>query len=122
MDWPVNWLGCSHLSTAELGRLGEDEAARFLSRRHVEIIARNVLVEKGELDLIARVDGKRTAVEVRSVRRNGASSVVPLDAFDSVKAMQVRKLAAAARCRRVDLICVSFHPGGMDLHWVPEIS
>ena len=118
----MDWAACSHLSTAELGRLGEDEAARFLVRRQVEIIARNVLLEKGELDLIARVDGKQTAVEVRSVRRNEPSSVVPLDAFDLGKAVQVRKLAAAARCRRVDLICVSFHPGGIDLHWVPEIS
>lgn len=117
----MNWVRCLLLTTAELGGLGEDEAARFLARRQVEILARNVSVGKGELDLIAHIEGRRTAVEVRSVRLTEGSPVVPIDAFDPAKALQVRKLAAAAHCHRVDLISVCFHPRGIDLHWVPEI-
>ena len=40
-----------------VGQLGEDIAARFLSRKGYEVIERNVKTFVGELDLIAKKGG-----------------------------------------------------------------
>ncbi len=117
----MRWAECLRLTTAELGRLGEDLATAFLVRRQIKVISRNVKVGVGEIDLIVSAGGWRTAVEVRSIRRTHETSALAIDAFDPAKAIQVKKLARAARCRRIDLISVSFHAGGIDLHWVPEV-
>jgi putative endonuclease len=53
------------------GRLAEDLAARFLERRGLAVLARNVRCRGGELDLVCR-DGKTLVfIEVR-LRRNAA--------------------------------------------------
>jgi len=118
----MNWASCRALSTAALGCLGEEHAAAFIRGRGFDVVARNVRVGRGEIDIVARISGKRTAVEVRSIRRNPATGVVAIDAFDPEKSAQVRKLAGAARCGRVDLITVCFREEGVDVHWVPRVS
>ncbi len=113
------------LGSVNIGRLGEDIAAGFLTRQGVAIVARNLKVGRGEVDLLALVDGERTVVEVRSVTRppdrGGWPAPHPLDAFDAAKAAQVRRLAAALHCSRVDLIAIRFHSAGVDLHWVKRV-
>ena len=119
----MNWHTCRGLDTIALGRLGEDLALRFLCTRGFPILGRNVVVDPGEIDILARIDGERTAVEVRSTRsRPDATwpSSPPLAAFDPKKAQQVRRIARFSRCSRIDVITVRFHEGGIDLHWVPR--
>jgi Holliday junction resolvase-like predicted endonuclease len=83
------------------------------------LLASNVAIGGGEIDLIARVGRERSAIEVRSIRQLTAD-VFAIDAFDSAKAAQVRRLATMARCSRVDVIIVRFYENGVDLHWVPR--
>ena len=111
------------LSRRETGRAAEDLAVRFLVSRGHLVLARNVRVGRGEIDILAEIDGERAVVEVRSRwATSDPRSPDPLDAFDAAKARQVRKLAASlpARTRRVDLITVRFHRDGVDLLWLPR--
>lgn len=110
------------LSRRDTGQAAEALAAGFLERRGHLVLARNLRVGRGEIDILAEIDGERAVVEVRSRWASDARSPDPLDAFDAAKARQVRKLAAslAARAQRVDLITVRFHRGGVDLLWLPR--
>lgn len=109
------------------GRQAEAIAAHYLTRQGAIILARNVKVGRGEVDLVASIGGERTVVEVRSTAATSGKShrlptTHPLDAFDHAKAAQVRRLAGALGCPRVDLIAIRFHPGGVDLHWVKRAA
>ena len=107
------------------GAAAESLAVGFLESRGHRVLARNVAVGRGEVDILARIDGERTAVEVRSrwaVGRPGSPD--PLLAFDAAKARQVRRLAASpsVRAGRVDLIAVRFGDGGVELLWLPRVA
>lgn len=93
-------------------------ARRFLEDRGAIVEATNLRVDAGELDLIVRLDGQRVAVEVKTA----AGSSDALDAFDEAKEAQVRRLAAAARCSRVDLIGVRVSAAGAEIRWVPAVG
>ncbi len=77
-----------------------------------------VNVGRGEIDILAVIDGIRSVVEVRSVRQ-GREPVDPISAFNESKSRQVRYLAGRLGAGRVDLVTVSFSPAGVDLHWLP---
>ena len=100
-------------------------AVQFLVRHGAEIVARNVEVGRGEVDVVARVGGVMTAVEVRSLNVDPRSPTIdPVTAFDAVKAEQVRRLASLLRpaVTRVDLVAVAFTAGGVSLRWVPQAA
>ena len=91
------------------------------------VLARNVKVGGGEIDIVARVGGETAVVEVRSRWAVGREeSPDPLVAFDAAKVRQVRKLAAALpppmRTSRVDLIAVRFGNEGVELLWTPRVA
>ena len=98
--------------------MAEELAVAFLIRHQVQVLARNVIVGRGEIDVLAVIDGNRSVVEIRSVRQ-GREWIDPMSAFDVAKARQVRGLASQVGAGRVDLVTVSFSPGGVDLHWLP---
>jgi len=98
--------------------MAEDLAVAFLIRHRVRVVARNLIVGRGEVDVLALIDGIRSVVEIRSVRQ-GREWIDPINAFDGAKSRQVRRLAARVGARRVDLVTVSFSPAGVDLHWLP---
>jgi Holliday junction resolvase-like predicted endonuclease len=108
----------------DTGRLAEELAARMLVRHGAKIVARNLTVNGGEVDIVAEIEHIKTVVEVRSVttRASRLPPPHPLDAFDDAKCRQVRRLANALRCQRVDLVAVRFHNGGVDFHWVKNIG
>ncbi|HJU51846.1 MAG TPA: YraN family protein [Acidimicrobiia bacterium] len=121
----MDWAACRELSTAALGRLAEERVCRFLRTRGIAILARNVVLGSGEIDILARIGDERTLLEVRSTRTRAQAAWPPpqmLAAFDYRKAQQVRKMARMSRCRRIDVIVVRFHEGGIDLHWVPRAA
>ncbi|MDQ4129674.1 MAG: YraN family protein [Actinomycetota bacterium] len=111
-----------------LGESGEDLAAAYLQAQGYRIIARNWrLVSgelRGELDIVAALDGTLAFVEVKT--RRGASYGGPLLAVGRSKQAKVRALATAflrssirggpssrplAPAIRFDVVAVSLLPG-----------
>ena len=76
----------------ELGRTGEELAARYLSARGWTILDRNVRYREGELDIIAARAEVLAFVEVKT-RRSSAFGP-PAEAVTPRKAARIRRLAA----------------------------
>ncbi|MFB4351704.1 YraN family protein [Microbacterium sp. LS_15] len=77
----------------ELGRAGEERAARHLQDRGYEILARNWRCSQGEIDIVAATSGWLCVVEVKT--RSSAAFGHPLDAIDSRKLGRLWQLAYA---------------------------
>ena len=74
------------------GSVAEDEAARFLTRQGLDIVARNYRTRFGEIDLVARDGATLVFVEVRmrsSDRFGGAAA--------SIDGRKKNRIVAAAR-------------------------
>ena len=79
-------------ANVELGKRGEDAAARFLYRRGYDIVERNWKCAAGEADIIAR-DGEAVVfVEVKT--RTSVEKGMPSDAVDKRKREKYEKIAA----------------------------
>ena len=98
----------------ELGRRGEEAAARHLERRGYEILARGVRLLRGEIDIVARRHGTLVFVEVKA--RSGTGCGRPEESVSPSKQAQIRRLAQAFLVRhrlddapcRFDVIAVRF--------------
>jgi len=105
-------------SRQDLGRAGEVEAARFLARRGLVILERNLRSRLGEIDLLA-CDGQ-TLVFVEVKARRGSPGDPPQAAVDARKRARLGRLALGylAACRlgerscRFDVVAVSFDEAG----------
>ena len=81
------------------------------------MIARNVRVPGGELDLLA-LDGRiKVAVEVRLT--SGKDD--PIDRLDPHKREHVVRIARRAGAQRVDGLGLRIDDSGFDAHWVPGL-
>lgn len=98
-----------------MGRFGEKLSARFLQDHGLRILASNVAVDGGEIDLLADDSGTRVAVEVRTTTGHHDD---PIDAVSVSKRMQVQKLARSVRAERVDYVGVRLGTTHVDFHWV----
>ena len=87
----------------QLGRRGERAAARFLRRKRMVIVGRQVREGRGELDLIA-VDGD-TVVFVEVKTRTSHRTGHPADAVDAGKQRQLTMLALSYLHRHGLLEC-----------------
>lgn len=76
----------------ELGRQGEDLAARFLEDAGYRIVARNWRCRQGEIDIIARNADTLIFVEVKS--RSTLAFGHPFEAITTAKLVRLRGLAA----------------------------
>ena len=77
---------------AELGRWGEDLAARHLVATGAVLLDRNWRCREGELDLVARErDGTVVFCEVKT--RSGTGFGLPAEAVGPVKARRIRTVA-----------------------------
>jgi putative endonuclease len=79
------------MDRAAFGRFAEELVAATLVERGYEIVARNVRQRRGEIDLVARRDGRLWFVETKG--RKGADPRLPRRAIDARKR---RALFAAA--------------------------
>jgi len=100
-----------------LGAAGERLAAAHLDARGYQIVARNVRLPEGEIDIVARLGAATVIVEVRA--RRGTPMGDGLDSIDAAKAARLRDLArsyAAAHDLsgdlRIDVIAVDVRPDG----------
>lgn len=107
----------------QLGRVGEQMAARYLEERGLAVVARNWRPQRadvrGELDVVA-VDGPVLVVcEVKA--RRGTAAGHPLEALTPVKVARLRRLAGAFLSQatglavaevRIDAISVCWPDGG----------
>lgn len=83
-----NWL---KRKSKPLGQRGEDAAVRYLRRRGMKILDRNVRLGRNEIDIIAQ-DGDTTVfVEVRT--RATADDVAPEDTIRETKKTHLRRAA-----------------------------
>jgi putative endonuclease len=80
-------------STRERGQAVEARVAAALSAAGLEIVARNVALAGGELDLVAREADTIVFVEVRSRRADLRGT--PLETIDAVKQAKILRAATA---------------------------
>lgn len=101
-----------------LGIVGERIAEAVLRDRGLTIVARNVVVGRGEVDLIGRSRTGRVVVEVRTVRGG-----LRLDErFPHAKRRQVGALASTLGVHRVDFVAVALSSDGVDVHWLRDVA
>ncbi|MGH8911640.1 MAG: YraN family protein [Acidimicrobiia bacterium] len=97
-----------------VGEAGERLAAAVLDSHGVRVVARNVAVDGGELDLLAVDHGRRLVVEVRTITGNGD----PIEAYGPVKEAQVGRLARMIGAERVDLMAIRLKAEAAEIRWV----
>lgn len=98
-----------------VGSAGESVAGAFLARRGLKVVARNVEVDGGEIDILALDHGWKVAVEVRAI----TGPEEPLHAFGADKAGQVGRLARLVGADRVDLVAIRLTEKAAEIRWVP---
>lgn len=76
----------------DLGRRGEELAARYLTGCGYRILDRNWRCGEGELDIIAARGDEIAVVEVKT--RSGTAFGHPLEAITAAKSARLRRLAA----------------------------
>ena len=84
----------------------------------MEILDRNVVVGRGEVDLLARSGRQRVVVEVRSVR--GQLRIE--ERLPAAKLRQVASLAAQLGIHRVDFVGVAFGRESIEVHWLRDVA
>ncbi len=101
-----------------LGEVGEGLAAAHLAAKGYDIVARNVRLPEGEIDIVARQGGTTVIVEVRA--RRSAPMGDGLDSIDARKAARLRNLALSYAATdgtadelRIDVIAVDLAPDGL---------
>ena len=107
------------MDRVQTGRLGEEEAARFLEALGWTILGRNIRSGRREVDLIAQKDEILAFVEVKS--RRGSSYGHPLDAITLAKQRDIARVARdwlrgrplqAGTMIRFDAVSVLWSGGG----------
>ena len=114
------WLASRlYPDSRSLGRLGERRAARHLARNGLEVLARNVHLGGGEIDLVAREGRALVFVEVKSTSQGSWGS--GFERIDSAKRRSLRRACRAylqllpeyPSTYRLDVISVSFARGAL---------
>ena len=75
-----------------LGKWGEEQAARFLRRRRIKVVARNLRTPVGEIDIIARQGKTLIFAEVKTRRCAGYGA--PQEAVGPTKQRQILRAAS----------------------------
>lgn len=89
----------------DLGRLGEELAARYLEACGCEVVARNWRCPQGEVDIVARDDEAVILVEVKTRR---SRSALPEIAVDERKRERYRRLCLRYLAEHPDLPALRF--------------
>lgn len=100
-----------------LGNYGENLAEQFLQKKGFEILARNIRLKKGEIDIIAK-DGNTTVfieVKTRSNTNFGdpLSAITPRKFYNFQKAAQIYRKQHKIFDYRFDLIGITIGVNGI---------
>ena len=98
--------------------MGEGLARWFLEGQGLEVISTNLVVDGGEIDILAVDDETRVVVEVRSISGTGD----PINAVSPDKRRRVTQLASRVGAGRVDFVGIGIGPDAAVIHWVPGRS
>lgn len=110
----------------DLGRFGEEYAARHLIAQGFALLRRNWRSAAGEVDIVAAQDGITVLCEVKT--RRGERFGHPMEAIDS---QRLQRLAGAANCWlqdhpddvvRIDAIAIQVLPEAIELQHVAGVS
>jgi len=115
------WKRRSRTHASPLGYKGEQAAARFLRRAGHRIIARNVRLASGEVDLVALAPDRRTIVivEVKARRALASTRIPPEASVTSRKEAKLLSLTEQLVARngwtdrpiRIDVVAVTWEEG-----------
>ncbi|WP_203579644.1 YraN family protein [Microbacterium hibisci] len=86
----------------DLGRAGEDRAARYFEERGFTVLARNWRCRDGEIDLVVADRMTVAVVEVKTRRGEGFGH--PFEAIDARKRVRLWRLAVAWASAHRDLV------------------
>jgi len=109
----------------ELGRAGEDEAVRFLKRKGLRIIGRNVRVGKYEIDLIAQDGEEIVFVEVKTCKNDKWN--YPEDKVNYKKRKNLKRAGNRYLLRyfpktkyyRFDIVAITWEPN-ISVYWIKD--
>lgn len=79
------------MRTIETGKIGEEEAVKFLKKNKYKIVERNFRTKFGEIDIIAKKGKKVVFIEVKT--RKTISFGYPEEAVDERKLNKIKKVA-----------------------------
>ena len=79
------------MKTIETGKIGEDEAVKFLKKNKYKIIERNFRTKFGEIDIIAKKGKEIFFIEVKT--RKTISFGYPEESVDERKLNKIKKVA-----------------------------
>ncbi len=89
------------------------------------MVARNLSVGRGEIDLLVRFGGRHVAVEVKTVGR-WAVADSPIERMSAAKLAQVRRLANCLSPRYgsvgVDFVGVAVAEAGVVVNWRRNVA
>lgn len=112
------------MDTRALGRLGEDEAARHLTRLGFDVVDRNYRCSLGEIDLVLARGNLVVFCEVKT--RATDAWGLPAEAVNARKQLRIRRLAgrwlATHRRRgdvRFDVVSVIVRGGRVEVRHFP---
>lgn len=93
------------MTAQEIGKIGEDYTAEYLSSKGCEIVARNFRIRGGEIDIIAKRGELLHIVEVKSRKPNplsgGEEAITPRK-----QELLIRAAAEFLKRNELDLSCV----------------
>ncbi len=119
--WPFRRRAKDATDPAELGRLGETLARKYLRKAGFKILARNYACAYGEIDLVAFRPREELIVFVEVKTRRSSRYTQPYSAVNANKQRKLRKAAehyltakAAARdvSYRFDVVSITAGPKG----------
>ena len=118
LDW-IGAFGRKKNTECSLGARGEAAAVEFLKKAKFRIIARNVRLPIGEIDVLAESPDRRTVVVIEVKARvvmSGQAQRLPERAITTAKGRKLaslakavsRKKSIAGRPVRIDVVAVEF--------------
>ena len=85
------------MEIANIGKLGEDIACKFLVSKGHRILERNFRVKAGEIDIVSKNGESLYVVEVKTTLGNKIEALEDLGPEENVHAQKLRRLSRAAR-------------------------
>ena len=77
----------------KIGEMGENIAVRFLMKHDFSILDRNYTKKWGEIDIVAKKDGKLYCIEVKSVSRETLKNLDQYRPEDNMHPWKLKRLA-----------------------------